>query len=324
MAGECIARRPHSKCGSKDNVQVFLNEDGSVSGYCFGCHTYIPDPLDGGEPPKSTRIKKTKEQIEEELREIGDLKSLDLDERNLKAAALEHFGIKVGYSEEDGKTPSFVHFPYTKDGEVVRYKTRILGEKKMWSVGLTNEVDLFGWEQAVASGAKRLIITEGEFDAVALTKILRIHSKAEYRDSQPVVVSIINGSGGAAKDISRNIQKIRAHFKDISLCFDQDDAGRQAVDAVCKLFPDFKVINLPGKDANYCLVHGITQGAYKAVTFNATKNKNTKLVWGYEVHEEAKEQAPWGLSWPWPAMTERTRGIRFGETIYIAAGEKMG
>lgn len=324
MSGECLVKLPHPKCGSKDNLQVFLNDDKTVSGYCFGCHTYVSDPLKGGDVPKTKKIKKSLEEILAEIEEINRLPSLDLEERGLRSPALEHFGIKVGYSEEDGKTPKFVHFPYTKDGRVVRYKTRILDEKRMWSIGVEKEIDLFGWEQALATGAKRLIITEGEFDAVALTKILKVHTKKDYENNIPAVVSIPNGSGGAAKDITRNIKNIRTHFKDVSLCFDQDDAGRLAVDEVCKLYPEFKVINLPGEDANYCLLHGLGAAVHKAVTFNTSKNKNTKLVWGYQVHEAAKEQAQWGLSWPWPKMTELTRGIRFGETYYIAAGEKMG
>jgi twinkle protein len=56
---------------------------------------------------------------------------------------------------------------------VVGYKVRLIENKRMWSVGDQKDVDLFGWEQAIATGAKRLYITEGECDAVALYQILR-------------------------------------------------------------------------------------------------------------------------------------------------------
>lgn len=327
----CLVKIQHNSdsCRSVEGkpLQVYENDDGSVSGYCFKCNTYIPDPL--GNNPDLSAIpqpppKKTVEEIQEEIDSISTLKSLDLDCRQLKEGALEYYGIKVGYSEEDGKTPAFVHFPYTKKGQIVRYKTRLLQTKRMWSVSLDKDVDLFGWEQAKNTGARRLIITEGEFDAVALTKILRIHTKSDYKDTIPAVVSLPNGAGGAVKDIQRCIVDIRKFFGSISLCFDQDDAGREAVDAVCKLFPDFKTINLPGKDANYCLMNGMSLGAFKAVTFQADTHKNTKLVWGRDVHEGGKQPPKWGLSWPWGGMTDLTRGIRFGESIYIAAAEKMG
>jgi len=45
-----------------------------------------------------------------------------LPQRKLHAMALGHFGVKVGMSEVDGKTPTVTYFPYTRDGEVVRYK----------------------------------------------------------------------------------------------------------------------------------------------------------------------------------------------------------
>lgn len=328
---KCLIKVPHNRgdCHSKDGkpVQVYVNDDGTVSGYCFKCNTYVPDPL--GENIDLSNLpepapKKSLEEKQEEIESILQLKSHDLIDRQLKAAGLEYYGIRVGFSEEDGKTPYFVHFLYTKDGRVVRCKTRLLNRKVMWSVSLEKDVDLFGWEQAKASGARRLIITEGEFDAVALAKILRIHTKPDFKDSIPAVVSLPNGAGSAAKDISRCIGDIRKFFKDVSLCFDQDDAGKKAVNEVCKLFPDFKVINLPGKDANYCLMNGLSLGAFKACTFQADTNKNTKLVWGRDVHEKGKEPPKWGLSWPWGKMTDLTRGIRFGESIYIGAAEKMG
>jgi twinkle protein len=157
-----------------------------------------------------------------------------------------------------------------------------------------------------------------------LNKILHTHTSAGYKESVPAVCSIPNGAGSAARDIGRLLPEIRKYFKDVTLCFDDDEAGQAAVNAVCKIAPDFKVIHLPMKDANECLIKGAGKAVYKACTFNTQEVKNTKLVWGYEVEEAAMEPTPWGLSWPWPKMTEATRGIRFGETIYIAAAEKMG
>jgi twinkle protein len=42
------------------------------------------------------------------------------------------------------------------------------------------------------------------------------------------------------------------------------------------------------------------------------------------LHEAGKEPAVYGASWPWKHITEATRGIRLGETIYIGAGQKQG
>src|SRR3546814_8228343 len=123
----------------------------------------------------------------------------------------------------DGKTPRLVFFPYTRDGKIVKYKVRLLGEKRMWSIGTDNGVDLFGWDNAIGRGAKKLIITEGEYDAVAMSKILDTYTAVNYRDYIPSVVSLQNGAGNAGRDIGRTYKKINKFFDEVILCFDQED-----------------------------------------------------------------------------------------------------
>ena len=305
---------------------MFEGEGGKVNGYCFSCDTYVNNPY--GEERKVEDLPKrkiglTKEEIAERMSEIGRLSAMDLVERRLRKDALDQYGIKIGLSEEDGKTPAFQHFPYTRDGVLVGYKTRLLSPKRMWSVGDVRDVDLFGWEQAIATGAKRLVITEGENDAAALWTIIQMYQDEKFQDYSPAVVSLPHGAASAGRDLARLAPKIRRHFKEISFAFDSDEAGEGAVEAACKVFPEATVITLPAKDANEC-IKTCGKAAFKAVTFNAKKPKNTRLVWGRDIHEEAKKPAEWGLSFPWKALTESTRGLRFGETYYIGAGEKMG
>jgi twinkle protein len=113
-------------------------------------------------------------------------------------------------------------------------------------------------------------------------------------------------------------------FKEIVLVFDNDKPGADAVQNVLKIIPDALVATLPAKDANECLVQGRAKAAYNACQFNAQKPKNTRLVSGNELHDKAREPPKYGVSWPWKHITEATRGIRFGETIYIGAGQKQG
>ncbi|MDB4302047.1 toprim domain-containing protein [bacterium] len=326
--GNCVAKLPH-KCGSRAGLQVFEKDDGSVDGYCFSCDTYVKNPF--GEPkrvediPQKIRIGKTKEEIEAEIAEIANFKTVDLRDRKLRKDALAHFGIKVGLSEQDGVTPRLAYFPYYLDGKLKAYKAKLFENKRFWSVGDQTEVDLFGWEQAIASGAKRIIITEGEFDAVALHRIIDMFTPDKYQDFKPVVCSLPHGSSAAQKDLARLMPKIRKHFKEISLCFDKDEAGQKAIESACIVVPDATVITLPGDDANDCLMKGTGKAAFKATTFNAAKPKNTRLVFGEELHEEAREPArPGELTWPWEHLNKATRGIRYGETIYLGAGVKMG
>lgn len=323
---KCLVKLPH-ECGSSDGLQVF-SEGNKVTGYCFACSTYVPDPFGEGvslkDKPELAKPKKTEEEILAEMAEIEALPSLALPDRKLGLSSMQYYGIRVGLSEYDGKTPTYLHFPYTKNGKIVRWKTRLIQTKQMWSIGPEKEPDLFGWEQAKASGAKRLIIVEGELDAPSLLKCLKVHTPDNYSGLIPAVVSITNGASGAAKEIGRALPEIRKHFKEISLCFDDDEAGRKATEEVCKICPEATVITLPRKDANDCLMAGLSKAVHKAATFNVTTNKNTRLVCGSDIHEKAKERPEWGLSYPWKALTELTRGVRFGETIYLGAAEKLG
>lgn len=320
---KCLTKIGHS-CGSRDAMQIFEREDGTVDGFCYACSTYVRHPYgdsvdaDSIERPKFT---KTAEEIQEELKEIEECEAQDLRERRLRKRALQEYGIKVGLSREDGVTPKMVFFPYRKGNDVVAYKVRLLEEKRSWWVGDTSDVDLFGWKEALETGAKRLVIVEGEFDCPAALTIMKKETKAEYQDNIPAFVSIPHGAGNAASYLVKKMKEVKRHFGDnVSLMFDQDKAGHKAVEDVLKQWPELKVIHLPKKDANDCLLGEATKAAHKAITFMAKTAKNSRIVWGEEVHEAAREPAVWGYSWPWEHLNEVTRGLRLGETIYFGAG----
>lgn len=328
MAGVCVEKIAHDsdKCNSRDGLQVYLNDDGRYTGYCFSCGTYVDDPYhDKPKDYKPVVIKKSKEQIKQEIEEINDYSVVDLPDRKLRAESLDYFGIKIGVDQMDGITPSIHYYPYYNDGDIVGYKARLIENKQMWSLGDVKNVDLFGWEQAVKAGGKKLFITEGELDAVALYQILRDKQQGtKWADLHPAVVSIPHGAASAARDLSHVLAKINASFKEIVFVFDMDKAGQHAVEQCMHVFPDATSVTLPAKDANACLIEGRSIACANAVLFNSHKPKNSRIVHGQELHETGKEPATYGVSWPWKHITEATRGIRLGETIYIGAGQKQG
>lgn len=320
----CIEKLPHS-CGSSDGLQVF-EEGGKYDGFCFACQTYVADPY--GDKPKGykpQKIRRSPEEIAKELDEIDGFKCVDLPDRALEKWALEYFGIKIGVSEEDGETPILHYYPYTKDGQRVAYKTRLIEGKRLWCVGSMKGVDLFGWQQALASGAKRLMITEGECDAVALLQALvKKQRGTKWENYYPAVVSLTSGASSAKADLTANLAAIRANFQEVVLVFDQDEAGRAAAEAALQVLPTARTVTLPSKDANQCLLDGRQKALCDAVLFKAQTPKNTRLVNASSLFEAARKPAEWGLSWPWDGLTRMTRGIRFGETYYLGAGVKMG
>ena len=325
--GTCLTKIGHS-CGTAAGLQVYERDDGTVDGFCWSCETYVRHPY--GEPAQSADVPRTKssrlseEEVNELIEMIHGLSAFDLPDRKLRKDALDYYGIRVGLSTKDGKTPEFYYFPYYKDGKFMRYKVRMIEGKRTWNWGDSEGIDLFGWQQAVESESRRLIIVEGEFDAAALWKIQQLYCNQQYADVQPAVCSLPNGAASAHKDLVRLQDKIRRRFKEVTLCFDNDDAGKLAIEKCMRVFPDCTSVTLPRKDANDCLLEGVGKAAYKAVAFQAEKPKNTTIIFGESLHEEAREQAPWGeLTWPWPHLQEATRGIR-PSTIYIGAGVKMG
>lgn len=320
----CVEKIKHS-CGSYA-LQVFEKDGGGHDGYCFACSTYEPNPY-GDKPPgySPPRTFKSQAEVQQELSEVGTYPTVDLPERKLKKSALSYFGIKIGLSETDGVTPNAHYYPYYIGDELIGYKCRIIENKKMWAIGTTKGADFFGWNQAIIAGGKKLFITEGEMDAVALFQIMKDHNAGTaYADLNPAVVSLSNGAGGAAKQFAKMLPEIRKHFKEIVLVFDNDEPGKKATEDVIRICPEAVVASLPAKDANECLIQGRGKAAYNACVFNAQKPKNTRLVLGSSIHEAAKIPPQYGVSWPWKHVTEATRGIRLGETIYIGAGPKQG
>jgi twinkle protein len=320
----CVEKLPH-ECGTKDGLQVFEN-DGKHDGWCFSCSSYVPDPY-GDRPDDFKPAKRERDQrdVDAEISEISRLPVVPLPDRQLEQFALEYFGVKIGLSETDGVTPVLHYYPYQRAGRIVGYKARIIENKRMWVTGTLREVDLFGWDKALATGAKRLYITEGELDAVALYQALKNKSRGTlYSHYDPAVVSLPSGAGSARKVLTDKLQELRANFKEIVLVFDKDEQGQLATEDALQILPHAQTVTLPGKDANDCVMQGRSMALCNAVLFKAEIPKNTRLVNAKSLYAAGRIQSELGLSWPWPGLTKLTRGIRFGETIYLGAGVKMG
>ena len=323
----CVEKLGHESCGSSDALQVF-EQDGVYTGFCFSCHKYVHNPYgdkpSGYKPPAAVPLRPVEEILEEVNTIAATWSTVALPSRGLTKEALEYFGIKVGVSESDGVTPDVAALPVYREGNLVSYKMRSIADKRIFSLGNSKTPDMFGWQQALASGAPRLIITEGEYDAVAIYQVLKQLSDIKYKDFNPAVVSLTNGSSGAKSEVLRNLEEIKRNFKDVVLAFDMDDAGNKAAEDVVKILPTAMRAGLPAKDANECLQKGNLKALKNAVLFKAATQKNTSIVYGSSLKEAAMAKPEWGLSYPWASMTALTRGERWGETQYLGAGVKLG
>lgn len=324
--GVCIDKLPHS-CGTTDGLQVFADSETSkVNGFCFACKSFIANPY--GEPKSVDDIDlpdpKTPEQIEEELLEVTSYPSVDVRSRKLRGKFLEEFGIKTSLSEKDGRTPTGMYFPVTKDSEVTGYYVKTLSKPSyQWSIGEVKGGEPIGWTRAKKSGAYRLIITEGREDAVAAEAIFSMYGDEKYH---PAIISLPNGVNSVSSSLTPLVEEINRLFKEVVLVYDQDKAGEEAIADTMLLFPKALSVTLPSKDVNDCLLDGVGKTAYKAMSFQASKPKNTRIIIASdEMHEAARKPTPYGeLTWPYASMNKFLRNIRYGETIYVGAGVKMG
>lgn len=329
----CVERIKHdvAHCTSEKGLQVFYDDSSKLfTGYCFSCaakglEAYVCDPYNGDQPKPPKR--KTEDEINEEIQEIRNLKPPHMEHRGIRPEYFRKAGIKLSYSEYDGKTPFTFDFPYTVDGKLVGYKSIMVDKKAMWSVGDIKNADLFNWEIAKKSGVKRLYITEGEWDCRALEQMLEDHAaKRKSQYNKFAVTSLPHGVGSAVPTLSRMRKEIPKFFTEIVLVFDNDEAGKKATKEVQKIIPDIKVAVYPtnAKDANEALVKGDGDLFADFCIWKSAKPTSEGVVGVSTVLSRDLEPPKPGFSYPWPAFTEMNCTQRMGEATCTAAGVGLG
>lgn len=280
------------ECGSKDNLARYT--DGH--GYCFGCSHYEAAP---GEGAAATATPKQKKGFL-----TGDPFAKSV--RGITPATFEHWKYRIDLS---GDSPRHVANHY-KDGKLIGQKVR--GKDKAFKV--IGELDsLYGkW---LWSPTKRLIITEGEIDALSVSQV---------QGNKWPVVSVPNGAQGATKAVRKSIEWIN-QFEEVVFMFDMDTPGRKAAEECAALLKPgkAKIATLPRKDANECLKEGESEVIMKAI-WNAETFRPDGIVTVNQLKEAVMRPVEWGLSWPWEPLTKATYGRRPGEVIALGAGTGIG
>jgi twinkle protein len=153
--------------------------------------------------------------------------------------------IKAGVCSADG----FVYFLYFENSEVVRWKRRSLVEKKMQNfnilpLGVSKDFTMPFFCQFKDPSSDYLIITEGEFDCIALRSLGACN-----------VASLPSGASSVSSCFKANYHFLQ-QFSEIYIAFDMDKAGEDAVKvAMTMISPSkFRRIVFPNKDANEWLI----------------------------------------------------------------------
>lgn len=146
-------------------------------------------------------------------------------------------------------------FPSYRDDQLIRIKyLRIQRDpdgKKIMRVSKDCEPCLFGW-QAVDPNARKILITEGEIDAMTMHQY----------DLGVGCLSIPLGGGGKNKQawIENEFDRL-ATYDEIYVNMDDDEDGRAAEREIMERLGNYRcrLVKLPYKDANECLKNGVTR-----------------------------------------------------------------
>jgi len=232
----------------------------------------------------------------------------DLPHRSINKATCEKFGYQT--AKLDGRVVELAF--YRRDGEIVGQKVRYTDKKDFYSRGSMAAVQL--WGQHLWEPGERLVITEGEIDAMSVSMI---------QDNRWPVVSIPSGSTNAANAIRRNMDWV-SRFKTIVLCFDMDEPGRKAAEEVAALFPPGKVriAELPLKDPNDMLRAGRGQ-ELRSCLWNAQSYRMDGIIHASEVQwPEVGDREI--FDYPWDSLNDYFIGCRPGEISLWTSGTGSG
>lgn len=303
------------RCNSSDGLHIY--SDGH--GYCFSCSTLFDSvPLH-----KETKDLNSKPIVNPPVNPIGapsyhngssteEFTYDFLPWRNVSKETMEKYNVLTKI-DKNGK-PTSIGFPYGNDV----YKIRRLDKKDFYSIGDMASASLFGKDLYPTSSNRSITITEGELDALSVFQMLA---------SGYPVVSVRSAS--SAKEDCLRVQEYLNSFEKIYLCFDTDEPGRKATEAVAKLFDYNKiyVVNLDKslKDPNGYLQAGLEK-SFKAAWWNAKKIVPEQIISSLQAfndildNDEVKES----VSFPFPTLQKNTYGIRRGEVILFTAMEGIG
>ena len=282
------------KCGSSDANALY--EDGSQ--WCFSCETYShPD-----KERNSVVIQQQPIQTQMLTRGITEA----ISERSISEATCRTYGVTIQNNKQ--------FYPYyDQSGKHVANKVRH-PDKNFHSEGQLQPAGLFG-QQLFQQSGKYITITEGEIDAMSAYEML---------GSKWAVVSIKNGAQSAVRDVKAQFEYLN-RFENIVLCFDADEHGQKAANAVAQIFEPNKcrIMHLAMKDANEYLKANqrelFTKAWWEAKPYTPAGIVNLKDFDGL-YDKDNRETVPY----PYAGLNDMLYGMRTGELVTFTAGTGAG
>lgn len=290
------------KCGSKDNLGVYDD------------HAYCYTPNCGYWSGNKASINfDVGNIVQVELTGVIDA----IQDRRISKATCERFNVHVEYDSSGNISKH--HYPYYRanTSDVAFVKTRIVQNKNFFSKGTSSGLGLFGQQICKGSG-KFITITEGECDALAVSEMF---------NNKWDVVSIRTGSQGARKDIQENLEFLEG-YDCVVVCFDNDNAGKAAIESIKDLFSPhkLKIMKIPDgfKDANDLLKEGRVTD-FTTSWWDAKTHKPDGIVTFEDIIKEVEEEGEDNsILYPWQGLNHLTYGFRPSELVTVTSGSGMG
>ncbi|RUP39313.1 MAG: toprim domain-containing protein [Acinetobacter sp.] len=281
--------KPCPKCKSSDAYCTY--DDGH--GYCFSCTKYF-------KPDGDEAISENNPNAEYKFHA----------HRGISDKTFEFYNV---YTEFVNDRPTRVGFIYPNNA----VKFRSYDKKEFLSEGPMSEAGCFGTDKFDAGGKETIIITEGEYDALAVYEITR---------GSAAVVSVRSASS-AKKDCTRDYQFINS-FRRIVIAFDGDDAGISAAKSVSSLFDFSKVYwarPTRFKDANEYL-QASAADEYQKLIENARRYAPDNIMSTYDEFAKSLVQVDNDVLATYPSAELQTRlyGMHRGEVIVFKGPEGIG
>lgn len=237
----------------------------------------------------------------------------ELRARKILKSTCEAYGYTIG--EHNGKAVQIA--PYYKRGKLVGQHLRFKDKQFAW-LGASQSVELFGQRIWASGSFPRVVLTEGELDAMSVAQCFGLKCPA---------VSIPNGASGAKQAVMDNLEYLTG-FSEVVLAFDNDEAGEKARLEVLPLLPPgrIKLFNYPNegvKDCNELLQAGQAALIIKGVT-QAVPYRPDGIISGVDLWEELLREPVPGYPCHYPLLTEKLLGFRKGELYLWTAGSGLG
>lgn len=308
-----VSKGPCPKCGSANNNVLYA--DGHEHCFTPGCGHFRKSQHQEGDseaPRSATRA--------------GLLKVdyAPLAKRGLELDTLRRYGYGlVAYNGQQVQAAPY----YSMAGEQVAQKLRFPDKTFSFLKGedcpSAHECQLYGRHVFGDRFDRRVVVTEGELDAMSVAQVLNFKGAA--------VVSVNTGAQSAAKCLKANYLWLD-RFDEIVLWLDDDEPGRLATEECARLFKVGKVriakagqgfkdpsdllqANLPGD---------IEAAIYKAQAWRPRGIINASETPADVLAPKADDPNAWRYDWPWEWVQDYLGPMLSGQVIYHVAGTGVG